>query len=214
MTQGPPDQERPRDPDLAEQVLVAALDEYAQVGWTGFTLAGVAKRAGVDKSTLDLRWAGREELLIDAIEANSDHMVEANVTPDTGSFTGDLHALATEMLRYYLNPRGWVALRVAVESVTEQIDPVTFHQRMVTRMHKASSSLLVRAIARGELAAGISLSTILETMFGAVLMHVLLLPPDQREHAKAHPDEHVAPLVEFVLAGIHQTKPAPNDAQP
>jgi DNA-binding transcriptional MerR regulator len=47
---------RPRDPDLESRVLAAALRVYAEAGWSGFSFDAVARRAGVGKAPLYLRW--------------------------------------------------------------------------------------------------------------------------------------------------------------
>lgn len=59
---------RPRDTQLDRRVLDAAIQEYAERGWAGFTMYGVAKRAKVGKSTLYLRWPDKETLLRAALE--------------------------------------------------------------------------------------------------------------------------------------------------
>src|SRR5436189_212407 len=45
---------RPRSPGAEEKILHAALEEYTEHGWAGFTMDGVARRAGFGKSTLYL----------------------------------------------------------------------------------------------------------------------------------------------------------------
>ena len=45
----------------------SALEEYTEHGWAGFTMDGVARRAGFGKSTLYLRWADKDALLTDAV---------------------------------------------------------------------------------------------------------------------------------------------------
>src|SRR3954465_3041476 len=58
---------RPRTPGAAKRTLDAALEEYGEHGWSGFTMDGVARRAGVGKSTVYLRWQDKESLLTDAV---------------------------------------------------------------------------------------------------------------------------------------------------
>ncbi|MGW0590086.1 TetR family transcriptional regulator [Streptosporangium sp. NPDC002607] len=47
---------RPPDPDLEARVHAAALDLYGEVGWAGFSLDLVARRARVGKAALYSRW--------------------------------------------------------------------------------------------------------------------------------------------------------------
>lgn len=195
---------RPRDPEVARRVLAAALDEYAVTGLAGFTMDGVARRARVGKSTLYLRWASREVLLTDALAAHSRRLV-AGVT-DTGSLAGDITALTTELLNYFLDPIGWISLRVAVDAAVEAVDTQMFYERMVVTHREAASLLLLRAIERGELDPDAPVRTILEVLFGSALMHVLALPPQEREHARQFPAEHAEPLAAVVLTAVRSPR--------
>src|ERR1700759_2462440 len=94
---------RPRDPEAATRILQASLEVYAEHGWSGFTIDAVAKRAGVGKSTIYLRWTDRETLLTDAVALRTGRIEQV----DTGSLEGDLTALAGNRMRHYLDPTGW-----------------------------------------------------------------------------------------------------------
>ncbi|WP_046529381.1 MULTISPECIES: TetR/AcrR family transcriptional regulator [Cellulomonas] len=63
---------RPRDPDLARRAHRAALGLFAEKGWAGFTLDGVAARARIGKSAIYLRWSDRAELLVEALRRLQD----------------------------------------------------------------------------------------------------------------------------------------------
>jgi AcrR family transcriptional regulator len=58
---------RPRDPDLEGRATRAALQIFAEKGWAGLTIDGVASQARVGKSALYLRWANKSELLAAAL---------------------------------------------------------------------------------------------------------------------------------------------------
>lgn len=58
---------RRRGAELEEAVLEAAWTELAAFGYTGFTLEGVAKRAGTSRPVLARRWPSRVELATAAI---------------------------------------------------------------------------------------------------------------------------------------------------
>jgi len=59
---------RPADPGIERRVLAAALTVYGEVGWAGFTLDRVARRAPVGKAALYRRWPTKEDLLLAALE--------------------------------------------------------------------------------------------------------------------------------------------------
>ena len=54
---------RPRRPDVDQAILRAAVDVLEEVGLQGITVSAVAKRAGVARATVYLRWPSREALL-------------------------------------------------------------------------------------------------------------------------------------------------------
>jgi AcrR family transcriptional regulator len=86
-----PDGSRRRGQELEDALLEAAWEELGSVGYAGFTIEGVAERAGTSRPVLYRRWATRSELAIAAIRH---HGWRHPVTlPDTGNLRDDLIAL-------------------------------------------------------------------------------------------------------------------------
>ncbi len=197
---------RPRDPGLTLRILDAALAEYGRTGWAAFTVDGVARRARVGKAALYRRWPTKEHLLADAIEAHSRPLVSR----DTGSLRGDSLALATALLEHCLDPAGWVTLRIAVDAATEPTTFGRFHARIVAMHRDGAEAMLQRALARGELPDGVDRGPFIEALYGAVILHVLTMPPDARARAHRNLAGHVTPLVDFVLSATGaKALPAP-----
>ena len=67
----------------------AAIALYAAAGWGGFNFDAIARAAGVGKAALYRRWASREALFRETLEARW-YAVQAI---DTGTLRGDLLAL-------------------------------------------------------------------------------------------------------------------------
>lgn len=188
---------RPRDPGAEGRIFDAALEEYGERGWAGFTMDGVARRAGVGKSTVYLRWQDKDALLLDAVEARAGG-IEA---VDTGTLRGDLEALATNLFRHYLDPAGWATLRMAVDAAGSPASLGTFTEKFA-RQHTAAVVLLFkRAVDRGEAPADLPVAALVLCLYGAVTMNRLRIsadgpaPEDDVLHAQ------VVDLVDFVLAG-------------
>lgn len=194
---------RPRDPELDEKLMTAALLEYAELGWGAFTMQGVARRAGVGKSALYLRWANKEQLLLDSIESVA---LTLRVNMDTGSLTGDLTVLATALLEHFLDPIGWATLRITIDVTAEFTDLQPFQQRIVNSLRTFADGAFTRAVERGEMAADIAHEPLIESLFGAVLMHTLSRTQEGRAHARAHPAEHVGPLVDVIARSVRPPK--------
>lgn len=86
---------RRRGEALEVAILEAAWQELADVGFPKLTMESVARRARTSVPVLYRRWAGKEALVIAAIERyRVSHPVEI---PDTGSLRGDLLALLNAM---------------------------------------------------------------------------------------------------------------------
>ena len=63
---------RPRDPRVDEAIVGATLQLLADGGYTSLTMEAVAALAGVGKATLYRRYAGKEQLVIDAVATMSE----------------------------------------------------------------------------------------------------------------------------------------------
>ncbi len=192
---------RPRNPEAESRVLDAALEEYAARGWSGFTMDAVAKRAGVGKSTLYLRWSDKTVLLMDAVSARQSTLWAV----DTGSLRGDLEALADNLFRHYQQTAGWASLRLAVDA-NLMGSPWRDHGEELSWRHlETARPLLDRAVERGELDAGVDHRELVFSLCGSITMQCL------RRAGVAEPlsgDEiarRAARAVRFVLSGAAAT---------
>lgn len=188
---------RPRTPGAGARILDAALEEYGERGWAGFTMDAVARRAGVGKSTVYLRWQDKDSLLLDAVEARTGGIEEV----DTGTLRGDLEALATNLFRHYLDPAGWATLRMAVDAAGSPSSLGTFVERIARQHNDAVLPILQRAIDRGEVPEDLPATTLMLCLYGAVTMDRLLLRGDTRTFTDEAVRARVTDLVGFVLAG-------------
>ena len=88
-----PARTRPRvEGEREREILEAALDTLADVGYDRLNFDAVASAAKASKATLYRRWPGKVDLVVDALQLMIG--VEADRYPDTGSLRGDLIAQA------------------------------------------------------------------------------------------------------------------------
>jgi len=196
---------RPRDPDLERRVQDAVIEIYCEVGWASLTFDAVAKRAGVGKSALYLRWPTKEHLLLDALAA----ITMPLTFPDTGSMREDLLHFARQMFEYYLGQNGLVNLRVALEAITRPELLASIQKQSSTQILGARA-IVHRGVARGELPPGTSATLVTDIVAGAVLNHVLATPLSLREPMLRQLDRYVEDLVDLVLAGVQYHEPSSN----
>jgi AcrR family transcriptional regulator len=196
---------RPRDPEVDRRIAQAALDLFADAGWAGFAMEVVARRAGVGKASLYLRWSSKETLLTDAVTLRLARVADV----DTGTLHGDLVELATQMLEIYAGDTGRAALRLGLEAAA--IPGVAEHYEAMRRAQtRAARGLVRRGLDRGELAAGTSVTLLLDTLVGGAMMHALSTPPDKRADLARNIGAHAERLVSFLLGAV--AAPAPDGA--
>lgn len=186
---------RPRDPGAEGRILDAALEEYGERGWSGFTMDAVARRAGVGKSTVYLRWQDKDSLLIDAVDARTGGIEDV----DTGSFRGDLVELSANLFRHYLDPAGWATLRLAVDAAASPSALGTFSARVADQHTAAVLAIVGRAVARGEAASDLAVAPLIFSLYGAVTMQTLTLSGADRQLPDAEIRRRVTELVDFLL---------------
>ncbi|GAA0576130.1 TetR/AcrR family transcriptional regulator [Paractinoplanes ferrugineus] len=184
---------RPRDPEVDRRIARAALDVFGELGWAGFAMEVVAKRAGVGKASLYLRWSSKESLLSDALSTGLVRVSDV----DTGTLHGDMVELATQILDLYSGPASRAALRVSLEAgaipgVAENYEAIRKAQT------RAARSIVRRGIARGELPAGTSVTLLLDTLVGGAMVHAMSTPPALAANAA----DHARQLVDFLMRAV------------
>jgi AcrR family transcriptional regulator len=195
---------RPPDRDLESRVYRATLALYGEVGWSGFSLDVVARRARAGKAALYSRWGSKERLIVDALR----HRPRAKLALiDTGSFRGDLLALARNILDSYTTGNGLVMLRAQIEA---KVYPELFGhaigewQREITSLVRP---VVLRAISRGEIPAGTSPALVLDAVGGILVNHVLWTPADKLPALAASGAGYVERVVDFIGSAVGYRDP-------
>lgn len=84
---------RPRGATREQAILGATLDLLVEIGYERLTMDAVAARARASKATIYRRWAGKPELVAQALRQYAD--AGCLDVPDTGSLRDDLIAVLT-----------------------------------------------------------------------------------------------------------------------
>jgi AcrR family transcriptional regulator len=178
--------------------VAAALAVYAENGWSGFNFEAVARRAGVGKAPLYLRWSSKEDLLLAAFNAHT----EAITIRDTGNLRDDLTEYACRLLGSETRPDGLAWLRLHLEASIIPALHATFSRQILSPHVEGARALLNGALKRGDLPAGSPADLLLDSLYGAVLIKILLSSPDERARLASHPHGYAEPLVDFVLGAM------------
>jgi AcrR family transcriptional regulator len=185
---------RPRDPAVELRVVEAAADLYGELGWSGFSIEGVSRRASVGKASIYLRWSSREALLGDALLHRLGDVADA----DTGTVRGDLTELATQLVRLYMGHRGRAALRIGIEAPGIPSLGEAWRRLQSSRV-LAARAMVRRGIKRGELPDTTSVTIMLDCLTGGAMMHAIATPPELHADLAASPDAYAKELVDFCL---------------
>ncbi|MDX3607706.1 TetR/AcrR family transcriptional regulator [Streptomyces sp. FL06-04B] len=169
---------RPRSAAADTAILEATRASLVDLGWSKLTMSDVATRAGVAKTTLYRRWAGKNELVVDAVAVLFDELE----LPDRGSLAADVQCVVLQFAALLERPEARTALMAVVAESTR--DDSLRHRIRTAIVDRQKRLVLLgreRAQARGELryeddasAAARNADLIFDVIAGAVLHRALV----------------------------------------
>ncbi|MFM9366699.1 TetR/AcrR family transcriptional regulator [Streptomyces sp. Da 82-17] len=182
---------RPRSPEADAAILSATREALVDLGWSKLTMGDVAARAGVAKTTLYRRWAGKSELVVDAVAVLFD---ELELPPDRGSLAADAEYVVLQFAALLERPEARTALMAVVaESTRDEALRARIRHAIVDRQKRLVLEGRRRAQERGELpyeadeaAASRTADLIFDVVAGAVVHRSLVsAEPVDGEWARA-----------------------------
>jgi AcrR family transcriptional regulator len=139
---------RPRSTAADAAILEAMRQALVELGWSKLTLGDVATRAGVAKTTLYRRWAGKNELVVDAVAELFDELQ----LPDRGSLAADIEGVVLQFAAILDRPEAKSGLMAVVAEATRDDDlRERIRSSIVDRQKRLVLEGRSRATARGEL---------------------------------------------------------------
>jgi AcrR family transcriptional regulator len=162
---------RPRiEGDREQEVLAAALEVLAEVGYDKFSLDRVAARARAGKATLYRRWPTKADLVADAM-AGLDTAPAA--PPDTGTLRGDLLAMVAEREEGVLHAtRTPVVCGLLTAMHRDPELSAALRGKVVDPRQECLRAVLEQARARGEIDAAVDLELITSIIPAMVVYQV------------------------------------------
>ena len=216
---------RPRDPELIARAQHACLDVFCERGWAGLTLDEIAARAHVGKSSLYLRWSDKASLLASALRSIQEEVPEYPApvrSRDEGEepATSDpaepvveptlrdyLVAHAHRRADLYLGEHGLAMFRLYAEARAHPELFVEIRDEAMTRFVLIERQRVQAAITAGDLPSTASPTRILDAVEGAVLMHVLVTPPELVGRMRTGLDAYIERMVDDQLRAAGFTPP-------
>ncbi|MFD8609848.1 TetR/AcrR family transcriptional regulator [Streptomyces sp. NPDC059631] len=139
---------RPRSAAADTAILAATRAALVELGWSKLTLGDVATRAGVAKTTLYRRWAGKNELVVDAVAELFDELR----LPDLGSLAADIEGVVLQFAAILARPEAKSGLMAVVaESTRDDALRERIRGSIVERQKRLVLEGRTRAQERGEL---------------------------------------------------------------
>jgi AcrR family transcriptional regulator len=190
---------RPRSAAADTAILAATRQALVELGWSKLTLGDVATRAGVAKTTLYRRWAGKNELVVDAVAELFDELR----VPDRGSLAADIEGVVLQFAAILDRPEARSGLMAVVaESTRDDALRERIRGSIVDRQKRLVLLGKARAQRRGELPpetdpgeAARSTDLIFDMVAGAVVHRALV-------SGKPVDEEWVGSLTGVLLTGL------------
>lgn len=175
-----------------------------ELGWSKLTLGDVATRAGVAKTTLYRRWAGKNELVVDAVAELFDELE----LPDCGTLAADIEGVVLQFAAILARPEAQNGLMAVVaESCRDDALRERIRSSIVDRQKRLVLEGRERAQARGELPpepdqgeTARTVDLIFDMVAGAVV-HRTLVSAEPADAAWAHG------FTQVLLTGLAGTFP-------
>ncbi|MEV5984889.1 TetR/AcrR family transcriptional regulator [Streptomyces sp. NPDC052051] len=169
---------RPRSAAADTAILAATREALVELGWSKLTLSDVATRAGVAKTTLYRRWAGKNELVVDAVAELFDELE----LPDRGSLAADIEGVVLQFAAILDRPEAKSGLMAVVaESIRDDALRARIRTSIVDRQKRLVLEGRARATLRGDLpqerdpgAASRAADLIFDLVAGAVVHRTLV----------------------------------------
>jgi AcrR family transcriptional regulator len=168
---------RRRGAALEDAILDAAYAELSAVGYTAFTVEGVAARAHTGKASIYRRWPTKNELVLDTLcdrlpspqECGFDPQLADDVTTEQA-----LRLVAAAIVRIINSPAGDAMRAVKCEALADPQLAQTIDDRFQAPRRATLIALLERGIARGEVRPGAA-SDIVADVLPAMITHRLIM---------------------------------------
>ena len=171
----PPAEQKRRPGGRSSRVRAAAiaatLAELAERGYAALSLERIARRAGVNPTSLYRRWGSRERLVLEAML----EQVAANVpVPDTGSLREDLLELARTAATNSARPEVAAMARAVAAQAPHDTELAAAAEAFWAERLALDGAIVERAIARGEVAPTTDPTQVIEAVIGPIHLRLLL----------------------------------------
>lgn len=163
---------RPRRSDVEAAVHTATIALLAERGYQQTTIDAIARRAGVGKPAIYLRWSDRPGVIADAIESQ---LQQSNATvPDTGDVAADLGEVLANVVALVSTTPFAAAIAALVGAAPHEPALAQALDRVDQRRRRVLRAVLTRARSEGRLRTGLSVELAIDVVLGAIYFRALV----------------------------------------
>lgn len=163
---------RPRDPDVGEQVIDAAIGLISESGFDGLTMDEVARRAGVAKATVYRRFPSKVDLVVAACNAVVPY---APAFEGSGSLEADLVELVVTIARRLSANEGGRLMPAMVAAAASNDEVREALRRFAVSRRSRLHDVLERAVTAGELRKDTDVDLLVDSLVGPVIYRHLVV---------------------------------------
>lgn len=165
------DEVDPRIERTRRVVLDATADLVAEHGYDNTTIEGVSERCGVARSTIYRHWAGKKQLVVEAVK----NRLVLDPDIDTGSVEGDIKKFLTELVAWFAN-EDVVMIALSMLAAAHRDPAMARIHADATRARRDQLVRLIRrGIARGELPEDLDAEEAVSDLAGAIFYKRVVL---------------------------------------
>ncbi|MGA2210218.1 MAG: TetR/AcrR family transcriptional regulator [Acidimicrobiales bacterium] len=191
---------RPRDPRVDEVILEATRELLVTLGYRRLAVDAVARRAGVSRTTVRLRWKSKAELVFDAVSPDPRILQ----VPDTGSLEGDIRGCVDNTVRLFRSAPMRAAFQGLLDDARNHPDVGSaLSERIYRPSIEGFAQLIARAVARGEIRQHVEADVLFDVIAGSSLYRLTVSGGDPARLADQ--------LVAILTAGLAGTAPGASD---
>ena len=192
-TLDPPRATRRRGDALERAIFDAVFHQLQTVGYTRLTMEGVAGCARTGKAALYRRWAGKDDLVVDAIDHALPSLADL---PDHGDLRQDLLDLLRRMAAMLNSPTGCALQCLLAVADRDHQFKALLHERVLAPRKASFLAVLRRAAGNGQVRPEAASQLVAEVGLAMVVQRFLVDgPPVPDDYVTSVLDEVVMPLL-------------------
>jgi AcrR family transcriptional regulator len=163
---------RPRSDASRNAILKAAYEILKEAGFAGFTVEGVAARAGAGKATIYRWWQSKGTLAIEAFLVAMAPRLAA--VPETGSALADLRAQVHRAAAIYRGRAGQLLRELIALGQEDSQTSRMLRTDFVAPRYGDAIRILERAQASGEIAPEVDIDVLADALWGPIFHRLLV----------------------------------------